>query len=192
MSFLHEEYGTDAEIYRKPFSNEVIADCGDPRAHEVLVACGFVKKTLPPQYVWHQLPDGLSEEEQAQRGDPHREPPPGPGLQRERRRGPGLRGSRRRRTRRDPATPDQRRGHVVLADRRPGRATGTPGRLSPGRACGSLHLRPPQPLGAPVITRRTRRPQPIAPLAPRNGTALCLLHAPAHPRPPPAPTSCCT
>ncbi|WP_236244039.1 hypothetical protein [Streptomyces sp. CC210A] len=67
MSFLHEEYGTDAEIYRKPFSNEVIADCGDPRAHEELVACGFVKKTLPPHYVWHQLPDGLSEEEQAQR-----------------------------------------------------------------------------------------------------------------------------
>ncbi|WP_236241506.1 hypothetical protein [Streptomyces sp. CC228A] len=67
MSFLHEEYGTDVEIYRKPFSNEVIADCSDPRAHEVLVACGFVKKTVPPHYVWHQLPDGLSEEEQAQR-----------------------------------------------------------------------------------------------------------------------------
>ncbi|MER6998231.1 hypothetical protein [Streptomyces sp. NPDC000410] len=64
MSFLHEEYGTDAEIYRKPFSSEVIADCGDPRAHEVLVACGFVKQTVPPHYVWHQLPEGLSEEEQ--------------------------------------------------------------------------------------------------------------------------------
>ncbi|WP_098897894.1 hypothetical protein [Streptomyces sp. st77] len=67
MSFLHEEYGTDAEIYRKPFSTEVIADCGDPRAHEVLVACGFVKKTVPPYYVWHQLPEGLPEEEQARR-----------------------------------------------------------------------------------------------------------------------------
>ncbi|GGT26221.1 hypothetical protein [Streptomyces purpureus] len=67
MSILHEEYGTDAEIYRKPFSNEVIADCGDPRAHEVLATCGFVKKTVPPHYVWHQLPDGLPEEEQARR-----------------------------------------------------------------------------------------------------------------------------
>ncbi|MET9374916.1 hypothetical protein ABZX98_12300 [Streptomyces sp. NPDC002992] len=67
MSFLHEEYGTDAEIYRKPFSNEVIADCGDPRAHEVLVACGFVKQTVPPHYAWHQLPEGLPEEEQARR-----------------------------------------------------------------------------------------------------------------------------
>ncbi|MFJ3939120.1 hypothetical protein [Streptomyces parvus] len=67
MSFLHEEYGTDAEIYRKPFSNEVIADCGDPRAHKVLAACGFVKQTVPPHYVWHQLPDGLSQEEQARR-----------------------------------------------------------------------------------------------------------------------------
>ncbi|MEU3162444.1 hypothetical protein ABZ753_34435 [Streptomyces griseoincarnatus] len=67
MSFLHEEYGTDAEIYRKPFSTEVIADCGDPRAHEVLATCGFVKKTVPPHYVWHQLPEGLPEEEQAQR-----------------------------------------------------------------------------------------------------------------------------
>ncbi|MFF9072782.1 hypothetical protein ACF1A9_10785 [Streptomyces sp. NPDC014872] len=64
MSFLHEEYGTDAEIYRKPFSNEVIADCGDPSAHEVLASCGFVKQTVPPHYVWHQLPEGLSEEEQ--------------------------------------------------------------------------------------------------------------------------------
>ncbi|MER6165002.1 MULTISPECIES: hypothetical protein [Streptomyces] len=64
MSFLHEEYGTDAEIYRKPFSTEVIADCGDPSAHEVLAACGFVKQTVPPHYIWHQLPEGLSEEEQ--------------------------------------------------------------------------------------------------------------------------------
>ncbi|MEU3692352.1 hypothetical protein [Streptomyces narbonensis] len=67
MSFRHEEYGTDAEIYRKPFSTEVIADCSDPRAHEVLVACGFVEKNVPPHYVWHQLPDGLSGEEQKQR-----------------------------------------------------------------------------------------------------------------------------
>ncbi|MFJ6945565.1 hypothetical protein ACISU4_13135 [Streptomyces wuyuanensis] len=67
MSFLHEEHGTDAEIYRKPFSTEVIADCGDPRAHEVLATCGFVKKPVPPHYVWHQLPEGLPEEEQARR-----------------------------------------------------------------------------------------------------------------------------
>ncbi|WP_405852454.1 hypothetical protein OG361_06985 [Streptomyces sp. NBC_00090] len=67
MSFLHEEYGTDIEIYRKRLSTEVVADCDNPQAHRVLVACGFVEKVLPPHYVWHQLPERLSEEEQKHR-----------------------------------------------------------------------------------------------------------------------------
>ncbi|MFE5908695.1 hypothetical protein ACFQ6B_06355 [Streptomyces wedmorensis] len=67
MSFLHEEYGADLEIYRKPLSTEVVADCDNPQAHKVLIACGFVEKVLHPYYVWHQLPEGLSEEEQKHR-----------------------------------------------------------------------------------------------------------------------------
>ncbi|WP_405539656.1 hypothetical protein OG787_46885 [Streptomyces sp. NBC_00075] len=67
MSFLHEEYGTDAEIYRKPLGTEVIADCSDPLAHRILVACGFVEMTAVPQYVWHQLPECLADEEQRSR-----------------------------------------------------------------------------------------------------------------------------
>ncbi|MGW2056244.1 hypothetical protein ACWCOZ_20415 [Streptomyces sp. NPDC001840] len=67
MSFLDEEYGTDAEIYRKPFSTEVIADSSNAHAHRILKACGFTEKSIPPLYVWHELPAGLDEEEEKAR-----------------------------------------------------------------------------------------------------------------------------
>ncbi|MGW1281753.1 hypothetical protein ACWD4V_32985 [Streptomyces tsukubensis] len=67
MSFRHEASGTDAAIYRKPLSSEVIADATDPRAHRVLRECGFIENSVPPLYVWHELPDGLSVEEERSR-----------------------------------------------------------------------------------------------------------------------------
>ncbi|MFE7124902.1 hypothetical protein [Streptomyces sp. NPDC057617] len=67
MSFLHEEYGTDAEIYRRQFSTEVIADSSNAHAHRILKACGFTERSIPPLYVWHQLPAGLGEEEKKAR-----------------------------------------------------------------------------------------------------------------------------
>ncbi|MFD7507757.1 hypothetical protein ACFV5N_00190 [Streptomyces sp. NPDC059853] len=67
MSFLHEEYGTDAEIYRKPLGTEVIADSSDPQAHQILKSCGFVEKMAPPVHVWHRLPEGLDTEEEMSR-----------------------------------------------------------------------------------------------------------------------------
>lgn len=67
MSFLHKEYGTDAEIYRKQFSTEVVADSSDEHAHRILKSCGFTEKSIPPLYVWHELPAGLGEEEERAR-----------------------------------------------------------------------------------------------------------------------------
>ncbi|MYZ34208.1 MULTISPECIES: hypothetical protein [unclassified Streptomyces] len=67
MSFLHEEYGTDAEIYRKQFSTEVIADSSNAHAHRILKECGFTEKSVPPLYLWHELPTGLGEEEEKAR-----------------------------------------------------------------------------------------------------------------------------
>ncbi|QDY78186.1 hypothetical protein [Streptomyces qinzhouensis] len=67
MSFRHEESGTDAAIYRKPLGSEVIADATDPRAHQVLRECGFTENSVPPLYVWHELPEGLSVEEERSR-----------------------------------------------------------------------------------------------------------------------------
>ncbi|MFD8963409.1 hypothetical protein ACFV0C_00155 [Streptomyces sp. NPDC059568] len=67
MPFLHEEYGTDAEIYRKQFSTEVIADSSNAHAHRILQACGFTERSIPPLYVWHELPAGLGEEEEKAR-----------------------------------------------------------------------------------------------------------------------------
>ncbi|MGW1279307.1 hypothetical protein ACWD4V_20490 [Streptomyces tsukubensis] len=67
MSFRHEESGTDAAIYRKPLSSEVIADASDLRAHQILKECGFVENSVPPLYVWHELPEGLGVEEEKRR-----------------------------------------------------------------------------------------------------------------------------
>ncbi|ANW19611.1 hypothetical protein I3J09_16185 [Streptomyces clavuligerus] len=67
MSFRHKESGTDAAIYRKPLSSEAIADATDPRAHRILKDSGFVENSIPPLYVWHELPDGLSTEEERSR-----------------------------------------------------------------------------------------------------------------------------
>ncbi|MGV9312071.1 hypothetical protein ACWDR0_07725 [Streptomyces sp. NPDC003691] len=64
VSFRHEASGTDAAIYRKPLSSEVIADATDPLAHQVLRECGFTENSVPPLYVWHELPEGFSVEEE--------------------------------------------------------------------------------------------------------------------------------
>ncbi|MER7050659.1 hypothetical protein [Streptomyces jumonjinensis] len=67
MSFRHEDSGIDAAIYRKPLSSEVIADASAPGAHRILQECGFTENSVPPLYVWHELPEGLDAEEQKSR-----------------------------------------------------------------------------------------------------------------------------
>ncbi|WP_231632379.1 hypothetical protein [Streptomyces clavuligerus] len=37
------------------------------RAHRILKDSGFVENSIPPLYVWHELPDGLSTEEERSR-----------------------------------------------------------------------------------------------------------------------------
>nr|WP_237548119.1 hypothetical protein [Streptomyces sp. SID5473] len=48
-------------------SSEVIADATDSLAHQVLRECGFTENSVPPLHVWHELPEGLSVEEEKRR-----------------------------------------------------------------------------------------------------------------------------
>ncbi|WP_093648687.1 hypothetical protein [Streptomyces sp. 2314.4] len=64
VSFLHEVYGRDVEIYRKPNSAEVVADCRQKCARQILLTCGFEKSPAPFRL---RLPQDLSEAEKKAR-----------------------------------------------------------------------------------------------------------------------------
>ncbi|MFE7318259.1 hypothetical protein ACFU7T_34960 [Streptomyces sp. NPDC057555] len=64
VSSLHEVYGRDVEIYREPNSGEVVAECRQSCARQILLTSGFEKSTIPSRL---RLPQGLSEAEKKTR-----------------------------------------------------------------------------------------------------------------------------
>ncbi|WP_327255380.1 hypothetical protein [Streptomyces sp. NBC_01244] len=71
MGNVADESGTDVEIYRRAFNPDVIHVVSRTGAPEELLAlldsAGLERKTertSGPVYVWHETPQGLSEEEQ--------------------------------------------------------------------------------------------------------------------------------
>ncbi|AJT68667.1 hypothetical protein T261_7065 [Streptomyces lydicus] len=64
VSFLHDVYGRDVEIYREPHSAEVVAECRQVCARQILLTCGFEKTSIPFRL---RLPQGLSEAEKETR-----------------------------------------------------------------------------------------------------------------------------
>lgn len=66
---LADECGTDVEIYRRFGSPVIYADSrtGAPKELlQLLDTLGLDRHTLPPFYVWHQVPDELLEDAQHQ------------------------------------------------------------------------------------------------------------------------------
>ncbi|MFI5982124.1 hypothetical protein ACIBEA_14715 [Streptomyces sp. NPDC051555] len=71
MGNVADESGTDVEIYRRAFNPDTIHVVSRTGAPEELLAlldsAGLerkTEKTSGPVYVWHETPQGLSEEEQ--------------------------------------------------------------------------------------------------------------------------------
>ncbi|MEV0372585.1 hypothetical protein AB0I10_22590 [Streptomyces sp. NPDC050636] len=64
VSFLHEVYGRDVEIYREPNSAEVVAECRQICARQIILTCGFEKSPIPFRL---RLPRDLSEAEKKAR-----------------------------------------------------------------------------------------------------------------------------
>ncbi|WP_433892568.1 hypothetical protein [Streptomyces sp. CA-111067] len=66
---LADECGTDVEIYRRFGSPVIYADSRTGAPEELLQlldTLGLHRHTLPPFYVWHQVPDELPENTQHQ------------------------------------------------------------------------------------------------------------------------------
>ncbi|MCY0954964.1 hypothetical protein [Streptomyces sp. H27-S2] len=70
MGNLADESGTDIEIYRRALNPDTIHIVSRSNAPEELLvlldSAGLERKTDGPAYVWHETPEGLSEQAQKQ------------------------------------------------------------------------------------------------------------------------------